>query len=97
MQTQDSTSPTLVSEDVAAEAIALVRIKAPDSRFGTFVARHPAGGGKYIQVNRVNGEGMVLVGGWTFLVDLTKRVVVRTAVDPDSYDPKSAVRQGTTC
>ncbi|WP_330180259.1 hypothetical protein OHB26_28090 [Nocardia sp. NBC_01503] len=78
-------------------AIALVRTKAPETRFGRLSARRPANGGKYIQVNRVDAAGLVLPSGWTFLVDTAKETVVRTAVDPENFDPKYAVRHGMAC
>jgi len=37
-------------------------------------------------VNRVDRTGRALPSGWTFLVDLTKRTVVRTSGDPDRLD-----------
>jgi hypothetical protein len=46
----------------------------------------------YFQVNRA---GRALPGGWTFLVDLTKRTVVRTSGDPDRLDFAAALRRGT--
>ena len=39
--------------------------------------------------------GRALPGGWTFLVDLTKRTVVRTSGDPDRLDFAAALRRGT--
>ncbi|WP_067821714.1 hypothetical protein [Nocardia inohanensis] len=83
--------------DQAAAAIALVRAKAQDARFGAFAARRPSQGGKYIQVNRVDSNGHILAGGWTFLVDLAKQTVVRTVVTPESFDTKAAVRNGRFC
>ena len=34
-------------------------------------------------MNRVDRTSRALSGGWTFLVGLTKRTVVRTSGDPD--------------
>ncbi|MFB8003463.1 hypothetical protein [Nocardia sp. NPDC056000] len=97
METQTQTAPALISDTDVESAIALVRAKAPETRFGRFTARRPANGGKYIQVNRVDADGLVLPNGWTFLVDLSAQKVVRVAVDPENFDPKSAVRHGMTC
>ena len=46
-------------------------------------------------MNRVDRTGRVLPGGWTFLVDLTKRSVLRTSGDPDRLDVAAALRRGT--
>jgi hypothetical protein len=46
-------------------------------------------------VNRVDRTGRALPGGWTFLVGLTKRTVVRTSGDPDRLDFAAALRRGT--
>jgi hypothetical protein len=66
----------------SAAAVALVGHRAPETRFlpiaGRSVPDHPG----YFQVNRVEGTGRALPGGWTFLVDLTKQTVVRTSGDP---------------
>ena len=43
-------------------------------------------------MNRVDRTGRALPGGWTFLVDLTKRTVVRTSGDPDRLDFAAALR-----
>ena len=79
----------------AAAAVALVRQRAPETRFLPIAARpvpdHPG----YFQVNRVEGTGRALPGGWTFLVDLTKQTVVRTSGDPDRLDFAAALRRGT--
>jgi hypothetical protein len=79
----------------AAAAVALVRQRAPETRFLPIAARpvpdHPG----YFQVNRVDRTGRALPGGWTFLVDLTKRTVVRTSGDPDRLDFAAALRRGT--
>ena len=79
----------------AAAAVALVRQRAPETRFLPIAARavpdHPG----YLQVNRVDRTGRALPGGWTFLVDLTKRTVVRTSGDPDRLDFAAALRRGT--
>jgi len=79
----------------AAAAVALVRQRAPETRFLPIAARpvpdHPG----YFQVNRVDRTGRALPGGWTFLVDPTKRTVVRTSGDPDRLDFAAALRRGT--
>ena len=66
----------------AAAAVALVRHRAPETRFLPIAARpvpdHPG----YFQVNRVDRTGRALPGGWTFLVDSAKQTVVRTSGDP---------------
>jgi hypothetical protein len=50
----------------------------PETRFLPIAARpvpdHPG----YVQVNRVDRTGRALSGGWTFLVDPTKRTVAGT-------------------
>ena len=46
-------------------------------------------------MNRVDRTGSALSGGWTFLVNLTKRTVVRTTGDPDRLDFAAALRRGT--
>ena len=78
-----------------AAAVALVRHRAPETRFLPIAARpvpeHPG----YFQVNRVDRTGRALPGGWTFLVHLTKRAVVRTSGDPDRLDVAAALRRGT--
>ena len=51
----------------------------------------------YFQVNRVDRTGRALPGGGTFLVNLTKRTVLRTSGgDPDRLDIAAALRRGTT-
>ena len=79
----------------AAAAVALVRQRASETRFVPIAARpvpdHPG----YFQVNRVDRTGRALPGGWTVLVDLTKRTVVRTSGDPDRLDVAAALRRGT--
>ena len=79
----------------AAAAVALVRHRASETRFLPIAARpvpdHPG----YFQVNRVDRTGSALSGGWTYLVDLTKRTVVRTSGDPDRLDVAAALRRGT--
>lgn len=52
---------------------------------------------RYVQVNRVDRTGRALpggLGGWIFLVGLTKPTVVRTTGDPDRLDVAAAVRRG---
>ncbi|WP_421845731.1 hypothetical protein [Mycobacterium sp.] len=78
----------------AAAAVALVRQRAPETRFLPLAARlvpdHPG----YFQVNRVDRAGRVLPNGWTFLANMTKRAVVRTSGDPDRLDFTTALRRG---
>jgi hypothetical protein len=78
-----------------AAAVALVRQRATETRFLPIAARpvpeHPG----CFQVNRVDHTGRALPGGWTFLVDLTKRTVVRASGDPDRLDFAAALRRGT--
>ncbi|WP_157556551.1 hypothetical protein [Nocardia acidivorans] len=97
MQAQQSTAPDVASRTAMDSAIELVRAKAPETRFGRLTARPIPNSDKYIQVNRVDAAGVALSGGWTFLVDVPKQTVVRTAVDPDNFDVKSAVRHGMVC
>ena len=66
----------------AAAAVARVRHRAPETRFLPIAARPVPEHPEYFQVNRVDRTGRALPGGWTFLVDLTKRTVVRTAATP---------------
>ena len=49
----------------------------------------------YFQVNRVDRTGRALPGGWTFLIDSTKRTVVRSSGDPDRLYVAAALRRGT--
>jgi hypothetical protein len=76
-------------------AVALVRHRAPETRFLPIVARpvpdHPG----YFQVNRVDRTGSALPGGWTFLVNPIERTVLRTSGDPDRLDFAAALRRGT--
>jgi len=76
----------------AAAAVAPVRRRAPETRFLPIAARPVPDHKGYFQVNRA---GRALPGGWTFLVDLTKRTVVRTSGDPDRLDFAAALRRGT--
>jgi hypothetical protein len=78
-----------------AAAVALVRQRAPETRFLPIAARSVPDHPGYFQVNRVDRTGRALPGGWTFLVDLTKRTVVRTSGDPDRLDFAAALRRGT--
>ena len=66
----------------AAAAVALVRHRAPETRFLPSAARPVPDHPRYVQVNRVDRTGRALPGGWTFLVHLTKPTVVRTSGDP---------------
>ena len=79
----------------SAAAVALVRHRAPETRFLPIAARpvpdHPG----YFQVNRVDRTGRALPGGWTFPVDPPKPTVVRTSGDPDRLDFAAELRRGT--
>jgi hypothetical protein len=91
----DSMSSETIATRASAAAVALVRQRAPETRFLPIAARpvpdHPG----YFQVNRVDRAGHALPGGWTFLVDPTKPTVVRTSGDPDRLDFAAALRRGT--
>ncbi|MFI9507199.1 hypothetical protein [Nocardia sp. NPDC052566] len=84
-------------DSIGERAIALVREVAPDARFGAFIARQLEDHSEYVQVNRVDRQGRVLAGGWTFLVNSRSRKVVRTVGDPAHLDFKNALRRGTIC
>src|SRR5882762_2852971 len=79
----------------AAAAVALVRQRAPETRFLPMAARPVSDHRGYVQVNRVDRTGRALPGGGTFLVDLTKRTVVRAIGDLDRLDFAAALRRGT--
>ena len=79
----------------AAAAVALVRHRAPETRFLPIAARPVPDHEGYVQVNRVDRTGRALPGGWTFLVHLTKPTVIRTSGDPDRLDVAAALRRGT--
>ena len=79
----------------AAEAVALVRQHAPETRFLPIAARPVSDRAGFFQVNRVDRSGRALTGCWIFLVDLTKQTVVRTSGDPDRLDFAAALRRGT--
>ena len=79
----------------AAAAVALVRHRAPETRFLPIAARPVPDHEGYVQVNRVDRTGRALPGGWTFLVDLTKPTVIRTSGDSDRLDVAAALRRGT--
>ena len=78
----------------AAAAVALVRHRAHETRFLPIASRPVPNHPGYFQVNRVDRTGRALPGGWTFLVHLTKRTVVRTSGDPDRLDFAAALRRG---
>ena len=84
---------TVDTRDRAAAAVARVRHRAPETRFLPIAARPVPDHPEYFQVNRVNRTA--LPGGWTFLVNPTKRTVVRTSGDPDRLDFAAALRRGT--
>ena len=46
-------------------------------------------------MNRIDRTGRALPGGWTFLVDPTKRTVVGSSGDPDRFDLAAALGRGT--
>ena len=77
----------------AAAAVSLVRHR-PDTRFLPIAAGpvpdHPG----HFQVNRLDRTGRALPGGWSFLVDLTKRTVVGSSGDPDRFDVAAGLRRG---
>lgn len=78
-------------------AIDLVRAKAAEALFGRFAARRVAGHPDWVQVNRVDREGILLSNGWTYLVNSRSGKVVRTTIRSDELDFNSAVRSGTVC
>jgi hypothetical protein len=65
---------------------------APETQFLPIAARPVPDHKGYFQVNRV---ARALPGGWTFLIDPTKRTVVRSSGDPDRFDVAAALRRGT--
>ena len=93
--TDSMSSETLDTRPRAAAAVALVRHRAPETRFLTIAARSVPDHPGYVQVNRVDRTGRALPGGWSFLVDLSQRSVVRTSGDPDRLDVAAALRRGT--
>ena len=68
---------------------------APETRFVPIAARPVPDHRGYFQVNRVDRTGRALPGGWTLLVDLTKRTVVGASGDPDRLNFAAALRRGT--
>jgi hypothetical protein len=76
----------------AAAAVARVRHRAPETQFLPIAARPVPDHKGYFQVNRV---ARALPGGWTFLIDPTKRTVVPSSGDPDRFDVAAALRRGT--
>jgi hypothetical protein len=75
--------PTHVDVTENAElAITLVRQHAPETRLLPMAARPVLGHPEYQQVNRVDRSGAALKGGWTFLVNIETRPVIRTVGDP---------------
>jgi hypothetical protein len=84
--------PTHVDVAENAElAITLVRQQAPETRLLPMAARPVPDHPEYQQVNRVDRSGAALKGGWTFLVNITTRAVVRTVGDPDTLDFDTAM------
>ncbi|HEY5857756.1 MAG TPA: hypothetical protein VIW24_27900 [Aldersonia sp.] len=86
-----------VEDPEAGASITLVHERAPDARFGRFVSRPIPGQPDYRQVNRVEGHGLILTNGWTFLVNIRTRTVTRTVCDPNALDFKDAQKRGTAC
>lgn len=80
--------------DAADLAIALVREKAMETRLLPMAARPVPDHPEFQQVNRVDRSGTALKSGWTFLVNITARTVVRTVGDPDELDFENAMRRG---
>ncbi|HZE15668.1 MAG TPA: hypothetical protein VE197_08140, partial [Mycobacterium sp.] len=70
----------------AITAIMLVREQAPETRLLPMAARPVADRPEYQQVNRIGRDGAALKGGWTFLVNITTRTVLRTVGDLDDLD-----------
>ncbi|MGB3676818.1 MAG: hypothetical protein WA988_20505 [Candidatus Nanopelagicales bacterium] len=87
------------AKTAADTAIALVRAKAPDARFGRFAANTIEGEPDYLQVTRVDKTGLPLANGWTFLVNTGTQVVTRTVANQQSlgHDFKEALRKGMRC
>ena len=81
--------------DRAVAPVALVRHRAAETRFLPIAARPVPEHPEYFQVNRVDRTGRALPGGWSFLVHLTKRSVLRTSGDPDRLDFAAALRRST--
>ena len=84
--------------DTRARAAAAVVLVRQPRRQNPLPADRGATGARpsgYFQVNRVDRTSRALSGGWSFLVDLTKRTVVRTSGDPDRLDFAAALRRGT--
>jgi hypothetical protein len=80
-----------------AVAVALVRTRAPETVFANLIAAPVAGHQHYWQVNRVDRNGQILRGGWTFLVNVSKQIVVRTTGDPAALNFSSALKTGVQC
>lgn len=97
MTTIETPSAALDVDPIAGMAIELVKARALDARFGRFRCREIPGHDEYRQVNRVDGNGLVLANGWTFLVNVRTRAVTRTVGDPAALDFKEALRRGTLC
>ena len=85
----DITNPA----ELAVAAIMLVRQQALETRFMPIAARPVAGHPEYQQVNRIDGDGVALKGGWTFLVNTTTCAVLRTVGDPDELDFETAMQR----
>ena len=83
---EDTTNP-------AEQAIMLVHEQAPETRLLPIATRPITGHPEYVQVNRVDRSGAPLKGGWTFLVNTTTRIVLRTVGDPDQLDFETAMRR----
>jgi hypothetical protein len=70
-----------------------VRRQAPETRVLPMAARPVPDHPEYQQVNRIGRDGRALKGGWTFLVNLATRSVVRTVGDPDQLDFETAMQR----
>ena len=79
--------------NLAELAIMLVHEQAPETRLLPIATRPITGHPEYVQVDRVDRSGIALKGGWTFLVNTTTRIVLRTVGDPDELDLETAMRR----
>jgi hypothetical protein len=79
--------------ELATIAVALVRRQAPETRLLPLAARPVADHPEYQQVNRIGRDGASLKRGWTFLVNITTRTVLRTSGDPDELDFEAAMQR----
>ena len=77
--------------ELAELAVLLVREQAPETRLLRIAARPVADHPEYQQVNGVDRDGAALKGGWTFLVNISTRTVLRTVGDADNLDFETAM------